>query len=96
MLAKNSAMCAELKPLRSSSVDGPQLGQVVVVVERRAPLPARRIEQAAFAIGANVAGTDSRDPRQLVQSVLSQPGTDRTRAATSHAHTVNRTGSSEA
>ena len=53
-------------------VDGVQLGQVVVVVERRAPLPSWRVEQAAFAICPDIAGADPRNPRQVVQPVLSQ------------------------
>jgi hypothetical protein len=43
------------EPFAKQLVDGLELGQVVVVVERRAALPARRVEQAAFAVRADVA-----------------------------------------
>ena len=62
-----------VESLPQQLVDGLQLGQVVVVVIRRAALPARRVEQAAFPICADIARADTRDPRQIVQSILSQP-----------------------
>ena len=44
-----------VEPLPQQLVDGLQLGQVVVVVERRPSLPPWRVEQAAFAICADIA-----------------------------------------
>ena len=61
-----------VEPPAEQLIDGLQLGQVVVVVVRRPTDPPRRVEQAALPIGADIAGTDTRDPRQIVQPVLSQ------------------------
>ncbi len=44
-----------VEALPKQLVDRLQLGQVVVVVERRATLPPRRVEQATLPIGADVA-----------------------------------------
>ena len=66
-----------VEALAKQLVDGLQLRQVVVVVERRAALPAWRVEQAALTVGADVARADTRDPREVVQSILSQPGAPR-------------------
>ena len=62
-----------VETLAKQLVDGLQLGQVVVVIERRAALPARRVEQAAFTVRADIAWADTRNPREVVQSILSQP-----------------------
>ena len=61
-------------------VDRAQLRQVVVVVERRTADPARRVQQATLAIGADIAGTDAGDPRQLIEAVLSQRSAPRSRS----------------
>src|SRR5690606_10535724 len=59
------------------TVDHPQLSEVGVVVERRAPLPSRRAEQPALAVGADVAGAYSGDLGQLLKPVLGQRNTPR-------------------
>src|SRR3954465_13136402 len=64
-----------VEPLAKQLVDGVQLRQVIVVVERRSALAPWRVEQPAFAIRADVAWADPRDARKVVESVLSQSGT---------------------
>src|SRR3954462_9805452 len=50
-----------VEPLAKQLVDGVQLRQVIVVVERRSALAPWRVEQPAFAIRADVAWADPRD-----------------------------------
>jgi hypothetical protein len=69
-----------VEPPAEQLIDGLQLGEVVVVVVRRPTDPPRRVEQAALSIGADIAGTDTRDPRQIIQPVLSQRDTPRPRS----------------
>ena len=42
---------------------------------RRATLPAGRVEKPPLAIRADIAGADTRDPGQVVEPEISQPGT---------------------
>ena len=48
-----------IEPLAQQLIDGLQLCEVVVVVVGRPPLTPRRVEQTAFAVGTDIAGTDA-------------------------------------
>src|SRR6478609_4465843 len=52
---------------------------MVVVVERRAADSPRRVQQSTFAVGTDIAGTDTRDLRKLIEAVLSQRSAPRSR-----------------
>ena len=61
--------------LAQQLADGVELGQVVIVVEGGPAVPARRVQESPLAVGADVAHADPRDPRQLLQPVLSHDPT---------------------
>ena len=61
-----------VETLAQQLVDGSKLREVVVVVVRRTADTPRRIEQAALPIRADIAGADTRNPREIIEPVLSQ------------------------